>query len=370
MKPSVIYEWLPIWYESKKPFYIRSAPGRGKSTLIGEAPKRIGALLGKNLGFVWFNGANANPMDLLGYGVPRHEEGKPTIMTFSLPFLWKTAEGKFLHEYDGGIILIEEADKMDVDMKKIIADSALVGRFGIHQLPPGWVVWFAGNRAEDRSGSTKELDHMINRITYIDWTDDPKGWEEDYAIRTNRLKVTIAFAMAHTGLVWSDKLPDKQRPYCTPRSTCAWDDILQTTIRYRGGTIEDGEIIGEFPMDEGMQEICAGTMGHPEAAQYFETLMLSRDMPKYHDIVANPTGVKVPERTDAQMLVCYNLAKLVEKKDAASVIRYVDRMPKELSITFAKRAIDRDHKLMSDTTFARWAMANSQLLTFINGLTA
>jgi hypothetical protein len=69
-------------------------------------------------------------------------------------------------------LFVDEADKMETDAKEIVGEGCLSGRFGPHQLPPGWIVWMAGNRAGDRSGSTKELVHLINRRREIDVTDD------------------------------------------------------------------------------------------------------------------------------------------------------------------------------------------------------
>jgi hypothetical protein len=51
-------------------------------------------------------------------------------MVFSDPFFWRTDDGKRLEEYDGGIIFVDELDKMDTDVKKCIGEAALSGRSG------------------------------------------------------------------------------------------------------------------------------------------------------------------------------------------------------------------------------------------------
>ena len=89
-----------------------------------------------------------------------------------------TTEGKLLSEYDGGIILVDEADKLGMDEKKIVGEAALSKILGSHKFPPGWVVVFAANRMSDRSGSTRELDHLINRRIKIEITDDVESWVE------------------------------------------------------------------------------------------------------------------------------------------------------------------------------------------------
>jgi hypothetical protein len=102
-----------------------------------------------------------------------------------------------------GVIFIDEADKMDIDVKKVVGEMALSGRCGPHKLPDGWVVWMAGNRAGDRSGSTKELDHLINRRDEIDVTDDLASWEM-WCIKRGVHHTIIAFGVGNPHIVFPD----------------------------------------------------------------------------------------------------------------------------------------------------------------------
>lgn len=355
MKLSMVLQRIPVWYASRKCFYLKSAPGIGKTTTIEAAPRILAeAFPGKRFGIRTVNGTTLTPMDTLGFGVPKHTETH-SVMVFTLPNFWITDEGKFLDEYDGGIIYVDEADKMDVDIKKVIGEGALSGRFGPHKLPPGWVVWMSGNRDTDRSGSTKELDHLINRICYVDITPDPESWRM-WAEEHGTTAVTIAFAMNNPQIVWADKLPEKQGSYCTARSLVQWDDFLRTVE----------QVMGEVPDSDTMLEECSGFIGVDAASQYFVTLRMDREMPSYEDMIKNPKTCRVPDRVDAQMLVCYKLASRVTKEDAAAVVTYVDRMPKDFAATFARNAIKRDPMLVTTPAFIKWAMNNSALLTLIS----
>ena len=142
------------FFLAKKCVYLKSPPGRGKTTTIVSAVPRMAKQLDKNLGIVVINGPLLTPADAVGYLVPKHLEGGRTVSVYTDPFWWVTEEGKRLEEYDGGVIFVDEADKMDVDVKKVIGEMALSGRCGPHRLPAGWVTWMAGNRSQDRSGST------------------------------------------------------------------------------------------------------------------------------------------------------------------------------------------------------------------------
>jgi len=363
MKLTDIKKRIPLWYQaamSDRPdrlrcIYLTSAPGRGKTTVLVEAVQDLSKATGRNLGLVVLSGPLLNPADSIGYLVPKHEGGRAESV-YTDPFWFRTNVGRRLDEYEGGIIVVDEADKMDPDVKKAIGEAALSGRLGPHTLPEGWVVWMAGNRASDRSGSTKELDHLINRRMQIEVWDDIRSWV-DWAVTHGVMPVTVAFAEQNPGIVFTEKAPEKQGPWCTPRSLVMADGYLQTL----GG---EGRNI---PSDALTMEEVAGIIGGAATAQLFTFVKLEQEMPKFEKIVADPKGVKVPEKPDAQMLICYNLAHRVDDKTADPVITYIQRMPKEFAVTFAKAACNRNYRLLMSPAFAKWTKENASLMAMLNG---
>ncbi len=345
---------IPYWYASRKCIYLTSPPGRGKTETLSAAPTMLSKMLVRNLGLVVLNGPLLTPADSIGYLVPKHSEHY-TESIYTDPFWWRTREGKRLGEYDGGIILVDEADKMDTDVKKVIGEAALSGRLGPHSLPPGWVIWMAGNRAEDRSGSTKELDHLINRRLEIAITDDVQSWT-NWAMAHLVQPMTVAFANQNTQIVFDPKRPEKQGPWCTPRSLVGADDYLKVL----------GENLGDIPDDPSTIEEISGMIGMGAATQLFAFVRLEREMPKYETIKANPMGAKLPAKPDAQMLVCFNLAHRVTQEDAAPIITYIERMPKEFAVTFLVAAVKRIHSLVNTPAVAKWTSENASLMAAIN----
>lgn len=350
MKLSTIKVRMANWYRAGISVHLKSAPGRGKTTTIKAAPDIIGRALGKRLGLSIVNGAMLTPMDVLGYGLPRHADNR-TEMVFSDPFFIRTEERRRMEEYDGGILFVDEADKADPDVKKVLGEGALSGRFGPHVLAPGWVVWTAGNRAGDRSGSTKELDHLINRRMEIDVTDDFQSWE-DYAVEVGVMPATIVFAQENQNIVFADGVPDKQGPWCTPRSLVRMDEYLRAIT-------PEGELP---PEDHDTVEEMAGMIGRGPATQYLVTLKVARESPRYEDIIRNPSKTKLPTKPDAQMLVSYSLASKVTIEDAGPAIEYIKRMPKEFAVTFAKSATKRIPMLIKAPAFSAWVRDNASLL--------
>lgn len=360
MRLSDVTKRLPGWYAAGKCVYLKSAPGRGKTSVLAQAPQQISAITGKNMGLVIINGPLLTPADSIGYLVPRKVTGEGGVehveSVYTDPFWFRTREGKRLDEYDGGIIVVDEMDKADVDVKKVIGEAALTGRLGPHQLPKGWIIWMAGNRQKDRSGSTKELDHLINRRMEIDITDDIESWN-DWANTHGVSPLVKAFANQNVHIVFSDGVPEKQGPWCTPRSLVEADDYMRV-LRNDDGTLPDDPLT--------MEEV-GGMIGEAATAQLFSFVKLEREMPKYEDIVANPKTVKVPEKPDAAMLVCYNLAHRVALADADQVIEYIGRLPKEFGVIFGKAAVQRDSRLVTTQGMTKWIRTNASLMAQIGG---
>lgn len=331
--------------------YLKSGPGRGKTTTVKAAVPMIAAALGKNLGFVKIEAPLLTPADAVGYLVPKHMDDGRTVSVYTEPFWWITEQGKRLEEYDGGVIFIDEADKADVDVKKILGELALSGRCGPHTIPNGWVVWMAGNRQGDRSGSTKELDHLINRRLELDVTDDIQGWET-WAIKAGVHHSIIAFGVSNPQIVFPDGAPEKQGPFCTPRSLVNLGRLLVTL----GGNT------GDLPTDTDAVETAAGMIGQAAAAQLFATIRLEAELPKIETILANPGSAKLPGAPDAQMLVCYKLASLANTQNLDPFITYVERLPADFAVTFAKSLCTRDPMFITHRALQDWSKRNSALM--------
>jgi len=360
MKFNDIIARIPYWYAGKKCVYLTSPPGRGKTSVLTDAPRLLSSATGKNIGVVIINGPLLTPADSIGYLVPRKvttERGEHMESLYTDPFWFRTREGKRLDEYDGGIIVVDEADKMDLDVKKVIGEAALSGRLGPHTLPPGWIVWMAGNRQKDRSGSTKELDHLINRRIQIDVSDDIESWN-DWAATNNVPYLYRAFANQNIDVVFSDGVPKEQGPWCTPRSLSEMGFYHDRLPKGPDGVLPDDELTCE--------EV-AGGIGDAAAGQLFSFVKLEREMPKFEDIVANPKTCKLPSKPDASMLVAFNLAHRAAPQNIDPVVEYMERLGREFGVIFGRSAVRRDARLLASKGMAKWVKENSTLMAQIGG---
>jgi hypothetical protein len=338
---------------------LRSPPGRGKSDFTYDLVDMLSAKTGKKWGFAEMFLATQTPPDLIGFVFKgsitgQHGEAIATSEP-TLPSWMITRDGKPVWEYEHGICFLDEYGQGQADVKASAAQLLLKGSIGKHQLPKGWIVIAASNRASDRSGVTKSLDFVINRRLEIDIADDLQSWE-DWAFSHGVEPLFISFANQNPNVVFSDGVPEKQGPWCTPRSLVMASELLD------GMRDADGKI----PTDKTALELCSGMIGQAATAALMAHVKLGHEMPSLDDIIKDPMKTKCPTKPDAGILVTYNLAARVNEKNCEPIVKYMRRMPKEFAVTFAKAACRRDATLIFQDAFVEWSSENASLMTALS----
>jgi hypothetical protein len=355
---------IPAWYlASAEPdgpaFHIESAPGRGKTTLAKRFPDIMKSVDAQGTyGFVYINGLTITLPWLCGFmQMNVHERLKQSVSHFSLPYWWFTREGKPITEYDGGLIFIDEEDKMPPEERKLTRDMKLLKRVGTHWLPPGWVVWSAGNRAKDRSGSTKTFDFIINSQILVEVRDSTQAWV-NWA-RTNKvLTEIISFAESNPQVLFMDA-PQVQGPYCTPRSLAQADIYLRSCMQAYS--------LSKIPLDITTQTEIMGGIGKEAAEQMFLHIRMAQELPPYSECVANPTTVVVPKEPDKLRLFAYKLADWARPEDSIALGTLMGRLPSEFQFMFVKMVRDRNARVLIMPEFRMWCKNNAQLIAIVDG---
>lgn len=335
---------------------MKSAPGRGKSDFVEQLRNYLSERDGFEWGFFPLFLATYTPQDLMGYMIPAKQADGSIISQFTTPPWMIDAQGRHINSFKRAIVFLDEYGQGDGDTKRVSAQLLLKGEVGPHKLDLAKVgIIAASNRASDRSGVTKDFDFVINRRMEVSIQDDLDSWQE-WAEEHDVMPITRAFAQQNPTIVFSEGVPEKQGPWCTPRSLAMADKLLNIKAARSGGAV---------PVDPVTVETLEGLIGTGAAQQYMIFVRLDREMPPYEEIVKSPAKAKVPTKPDAQMLISYNLAHRVKIDDAGPVIEYVERMPKEFSVTFATSAVKRQPGLVRTKAFSEWVNRNSSLMASI-----
>ena len=191
---------------------LLSGPGLGKSSAVRQAAAMLSKKYGKKCGVKLVRLCEVEQPDVKGFGLA---DVPARRMIFTDPF-WKidpAVDGEF------GFVFFDEQPQAADDVNKVWAEIADQRRVGDYHIPNGWLVVSAGNREGDRSGARKTMMFIQNRIVDLEIDPDKDSlvdWMEKNGIHHS----IISFTEAFPGKVLADKIPEKNGPFCTPRSLC------------------------------------------------------------------------------------------------------------------------------------------------------
>jgi len=171
------------------------------------------------------------------------------------------------------------------------------------------------------------------------------------------MPVTKAWAKSNPNAIFEAE-PEKQGPWCTPRSAIDNDRWLQCFFK-------DKEI---NPSDPGVIEASAGKIGMAGTQSYMGFLQFRLELPSYESVVAAPMETPVPKPPDLQMLMAYEMAAQTQREHLPQVISYMQRLPKDLAITFVTSLVRRDNSVLLDPALSAWTDKNATLLSMVMSL--
>ena len=358
---------------------LESSPGVGKSDTI----RYITEKFSRRDGFKWGFGvaflATYTPVDLLGYMVPTKKQlqmldalGQPVthetlVSAYTMPPWMLSEEGIPLNSYQQAVLLLDEYDKGEPDVKKTSAELLLHGAIGPHKLNKTVHVVACSNRVKDRSGSTKSFDFILNRRARIKIESSFKAWE-NWAIGANMPPVFILFAQKHSKTVFTDEVPQEQGEWCTPRSYAAavrWLIQRMNVLARRNGTAPHNFGINDPQERAFVSAGLAGIMGEPATIELVAWLQMRLETPPFSQIIRDPKGCPIPEKIDAKMLTCYECAHSATMENIEAVCTYVKRLPADMHVTFAKGAARKNPILMTHDAMTAFIDGNTALLLAI-----
>jgi len=175
---------------------IWGAPGIGKTNIVKDVAKELGAEMGKDVPVIIVTLAQMQPYDLNGIPLLFAKEGGEQFvlpldqrgqvgMDFAVPS-WLPGEG----DSDEGILFFDEINRAEQDMLSAALTLLLDRKAQKYTMPSGWRVWAAGNRAMD--GPVKPLEaavatrflgghvHLVPTInSWVEWARSDKAFYKD-----------------------------------------------------------------------------------------------------------------------------------------------------------------------------------------------
>jgi len=349
---------MRINFNANLPVMAKGASGIGKT----DVSLAYAEAQGPDYGLFELNAATANLPDVIGVLMPEHEthldaDGNARTITcgrYAYPYFMRDKRtGRPAFQFTRGLVVIEEYGQATPDVKRGLASVIWEKRVGEHRFPVNTDILLLSNRAEDRSGVSKDFDFLINRRNELEVRADLNGWLV-WAHADGRSNTALAFASRNEDKVFSNKAPEKQGPWMTPRSLVSVDKFV-TEATKAGLKLDDAFV----------RENISGLVGEGTAHTYIAFAKIRDQLPSITSILADPDGCKVPTEADQMMFLVFDLASKVTRENMKKVVTYMKRMPSDFAIAFYRSAMQRDQTLRSTREFGDWAVDNVQLLSAV-----
>jgi hypothetical protein len=435
------------WHNSKgriMPLHLRSAPGQGKTMIARQAAHSMArAKPGTPIGISVCTPSVMSPADVAGFvlfdslkeGNPDGTERTTRVSTYTRPTIFAVQRaviydpatdslesvrhddlGQPLYvgsmvrgqRLDHGVMLLDEFDQADPEVRKALAPLLDEGRITTHHLPLGWMVWAASNRAKDASGVGRGLAFLTNRVTNIELDRDPEAFESylngrpitdsvapmslsmdvDYDEDGRVLRspddydysahpVVMSFAKSHEDKLYAGVPSDPNEPFLTPRSLEVVSNLFDIMLRLpvaddtgaMPATTKPRETFINRDLDADSAErwrvftsLAAGVMGVDNARQLAATIDMYGEIPSLADIIRDPKRCDVPEKMDAQYLVGYELSKSMRRDNIEALNTYAKRLTPHFYDSIIMRALDRDGELVQAPCLSAYFRDNAHIM--------
>jgi len=341
----------------RKPFALIGMVGIAKTQWIKTRYRELYAehlgLATDKVGFIQTRVANRDAAEIAGVALPiKNDDGSVGTQFTKPPLvaeLWAAYDAGFTH----GISLLDEFGQAGTDVQKVFADMfdpderTLAG----WAIPDGWIIAWTGNRTADKSGATRVLSHIMGRCRVLELEFDFGAWEK-WAVENdvNPIAIDCAKVYADEGF-FADCVPTEDGPFCTPRSlTHAAADLTAFT----DSSEFDGVSIPSY-----MEKLVASSIGAQSAGMLKRHIAMADQVPTADEILADPTGANVPDKTGYQLLAANRAINSAHDADTGeAALAYVVRLRPDLQVSLGS-------KLLRASARNGWTLTSDVAVAFI-----
>ena len=277
----VLHQLELLWAEPAlapviPPMMLWGPPGVGKSAVVREICEA------KKIGFVDIRLAQREPIDLRGLPVPRGD----TVD-------WLVSSEWPRDPASRGIILFDELTAADRTLQVAAYELILDRRLGtLYQVPPGWYLMAAGNRAQDRAVAGAMSSALANRFCHLDVTPDVEGWLVWARLRGLHPEVLGLLAL-RPQIFFDMTSTDLQRGWPSPRT---WERVSVVLAHAKGLSTSH------------LRRLVDGLVGPAAAAELMAFREAAASLPDVPSMLEGREKIRIPTRSDQRYALCAAVA--------------------------------------------------------------
>ena len=334
-KPSQVASMLRSCIALRIPFYLSGPVGAGKSQSAHQVT------VAESMLFSDVRLSQMDPTDIKGFPSPDVINGVMRWLPadFLPPMLVNKKPNK-----SRGLLFLDELVSAPVAVQAAAYQLILDRKVGNYELPEGWAIGGAGNRAVDRSIVNRMPAALANRLVHIDYEIDLDDWVA-HAMKSGISANTIAFMRFRSNLLHSFDSAANPMAFPTPRSWFTVDKFVQASLPQA---------------DE--HALIKGTVGEGAAAEYSAFIRVVKDLPTPDEIKLAPDTTNVPESPATLFALTTSLAMATDAKTFPRFLQYVERMAPEWQVVYIRDCLKHCNVVKFEKPYIQWCIAHSDVV--------
>lgn len=252
----------------KRPVFLWSGPGIGKSSIVAAIAKQMGGIC------IDLRLSQMQQSDIIG--IPYFDSGATGVSGGTGTMRWAPDERmpnvSFASQFPIVILFLDEmnaaAPAVQASAYQLVLDRAA----GTYKLPDNVVIVAAGNRESDRGVTFRMPTPLANRFLHYEVKADFDSWL-DWALEEGINSYVIAFLSTYKDMLYQFEPTSADKAFPTPRS---WEFVSQLI------TTEKGEAAIS---DSTIRNLVASAVGSGAASTFMAYLKIGKNLPAPNDIL-------------------------------------------------------------------------------------
>lgn len=307
------------------PLFIHGPPGVGKTSIVNQSAEKLDI---KHIDII---ASQMDPVDVRG--LPKLGAGDVTEWTIP-SYLPREKNSK-------GILFFDEISNSPPSVQNALLKLILDRKVENYEIPKGWIIVAAGNRASDKAHVHRLSSALSSRFIHVDLMPEIEDWSK-WAANSDVHPTVVGFLnfkKGEPGILVSEKF--EERAFPCPRT---WE--------YASNLIKAGF------KDKVLHTLLEGTVGQGAAIElvaYMKTVLKV----SAEEVLANPLKAYIPESADQMWaLVSALVPHAKTERHVPALLEYALRLAnndkEEFSLIFVRRM------LQIDGTNRKFVMAKSK----------
>ena len=327
MKPSSLKRAIERAFAAELVPFVKGSPGLGKSAIIRQIAQE------HNLKVLDLRLGQCDPTDILGF--PNIEDGRSV---YHPPKDIPIEGDEIPTGYNGWLLFLDE---MNTAPKAVQAASyKLLDRMmGQTKLHSAVFIAAAGNKDTDGAITTTMSSATLSRLVNLELDVNLDDWQQ-WAITQNIDYRIVSFLNFKEELLHKFDPKNLKEPFPCPR-TWAFVDRLINGI--------------DISLEKDLALI-SGIVGKGAAREFIEYCAVYGEIKTIDEILQNPDDIEIKNRPDIKYAYAGYVASKIEPKNAAQLMKFINRLPVEFQIVTLSNAVKAKPAIVQVPEIQDWVM--------------